>query len=231
MENLLNLPLTRVSPVRYFLDVCAAALFAPTKFFRESFARFSTAELITLGLLSAWIAGFIGLFWASLNDLVLQSLLQNWMHGLMSTEEGYGLFAYDGNDFLTDVGLTLVLPFWALLRMVFSASLLWVFARLLISRQERNRPVDWTACLRIVAVASIGRWFGVVPVLGGFIALLAVVVLMVTGVHEYFQVSYRRASFIVLLPTLAVAAFILMSLLFFGLILLLELPSLLNIAF
>ena len=141
MENILTLPLpSRPHPIRDFFDTCAKVLFSPTKFFREQFLQMETGELITLGLLSGWIATFIALFWSAMNDIVLQSLLQNWMRSFMATEEGYSLFSYSGNDFLYDVGFTLLFPFWALVRILFSSAMLWVFCRLARRHYRQSLP-------------------------------------------------------------------------------------------
>jgi hypothetical protein len=189
------------NPVRTYFSRVNRALLSPTRFFQDDYPALTLSEALTFGILSAWLASAIAFAFETLNSFVLSRLFERWVQRLFATEDGFSVLNMTGNSFLFTAGFLLLGPFFYLLRIILGASVVYSFSLLLVEKSDlAAEPVTFKGALKIQATAFAGHWFAVVPIFGSFVAFVANLVLLVTGIRERFRVSTRRASVIVLAP-------------------------------
>lgn len=202
MENILTLTTSpQPGPVRAFLRRTGTLFLNPARFFHEDFPRLEGSSAIAFGLTNGWLAALVAFFVRTFNSFFLARLFERWVQKLLVSESGFSFLALSPNSFLWAAGLLLLTPFLLLARIFFGSLVVYLFTRLLVE-DENGGPdrVTFTNVLRIQAVATSGRWFDVVPLVGGFISFSVTIVLLVTGIRERFALSNRRATAIVLAP-------------------------------
>ncbi|MGZ3713675.1 MAG: hypothetical protein ACXVBE_18050, partial [Bdellovibrionota bacterium] len=98
-------------------------------------------------------------------------------------------------------GIVLLSPFFVLLRVLLGSLVVYLFTRVFVE-DESGGPdrVTLANVMRIQSASLAGRWFSIVPVVGGFLSYLVSLILLVTGIRERFAISNRRAIVIVLAP-------------------------------
>lgn len=203
MDTIIHLNAPAKGPIRRFFARTGRALLDPARFFREDFPRMDTADALAFGLANAWVASVLSFFWNTMNSLLLVRLFERWVQRLLASDEAFSFLSKDGESFLWAAGALVLAPFLLLTRAFLASVLLFLFARLLVSEEQRGpEPVSYVAALRIQGVALTGQWFSLVPLFGGILALIVGFLLAVTGVRERFGTSTRRAVAVVAAPYL-----------------------------
>jgi hypothetical protein len=200
-DTIIPLESTKKGPIRVFFERTSRVLLDPARFYREDFPRLSVAESLTFGLSSAWIASLLSFFWSTMNSFFLVRVFERWVQRMLATEETFSLVGTSGDSFLWTAGALLLAPFLLLMRTFLSSIMLFVFARLLVSEEQRGpEEVNYNTALKIQAVSLNAHWFSIVPFFGGILALIVGLILTVTGVRERFGASTRRAVAVVFAP-------------------------------
>jgi hypothetical protein len=188
-------------PVRTYLGRLNRLLLSPSIFFRDDLPGFSLSQVLTFGIVSAWLASAIAFAVDTMNSLLLARLFENWVQRLMASEEGFSILGLSADSFVWAAGLLILAPFIFLIRIFFGTITLYLFSRLLVEESpSAPEPVTFSGAMRIQAASFGGHWFSVVPFFGTLIAFVARLILLVTGVRERFQVSTGRAMLVVLAP-------------------------------
>ena len=200
-------------PIRTFFDLSSRVLFEPVRFFRYDLSYFSTSEALAFGLTCAWLATFFSFFWSGLYGMVFSNLLGDFIDIVLPLEEASHLFSDASENYLYNASSLLLHPFVVLLQICCSAYLIFRVAKFLVpvSAYSLERPT-YQGMLKIFGVALASQWLQVVPVLGGLLAYLAMILLTMTGIRERYHVSTARAVAIVLAPYLLVAMLLLLFL-------------------
>lgn len=198
METTMTMPIATERPVRAYLHRVKILLTSPGRFFREEFPSLSLSEALAFGLVSGWISAAISFALETLNSLLLVSLFDQWVQRLFASDEAFSFLGLSGSSFLWSAGFLLLAPFFFLVRLLLGSVVLYLFARLLID--DEANAVNFRSVLGLRACAFGGQWFGIVPFVGGLLAFIANLALLISGVRERFQVSGRRAAVVVLAP-------------------------------
>jgi hypothetical protein len=183
--------------VRGYFEACGTALLEPGKFFRETFSQLPLGSALTFGILSVWLSSFFAFLWDSVNFIFLTSLLDQWMDDIFLNDTAFQYFSVGPKQFLASAGSLLILPFWMLFAILFASMILYFFAKFLTSQHV---TVSYVGVIRVLAFASLGSWFVVVPVFGGVLAYIAALLLGIVGLRESFGVSNRRATMMLVMP-------------------------------
>lgn len=199
---------------RYF-RLCKSVLLEPTDFFRNKYPKLDVEEALTFGLVTLWLSAFVSFIWDAMNQVFMAHFLESWMQEVLIQDESTSFFDYDGKSFLFSAGSLLLNPFLSLIGLGISAFFLFVLGKVFIT-DRRAEDVNMRSVLKVLAVASTGAWFGVVPFFGGILSYLVVSLLTVIGMRESFHISTRRSAVIVFLPQALLALFIMIALLFFA---------------
>lgn len=185
-------------PVQTYLRRVKILLFSPGRFFREEFPSFALSEALAFGLVSGWISACLAFAVETLNSLLLVSLFDNWVQKIFESEETFSVLGLSGSSFIWSAGFLMLFPFLALIRLILSSVVVYLFAKLLID--EDAEPVGFRTVLGLRACAFGGQWFSIVPIFGTPLAFIANLVLLISGLRERFRVSNRRAAAVVLAP-------------------------------
>lgn len=206
MENILTLDTTTnggPGPMRLFWRRTGQILLHPARFFREDFARMDTPAIVAFGLTNAWLADAAAFFVSTFNSFFLARLFERWAQRLLVGDDGFSFLNITPKSFLWASGLVLLSPFLQLLGTLLATLTTYFFVRLLVEEEGGSPdPVSFASVFRIKSAALVGRWFRMVPVVGGLVGFVITVILTVTGLRERFAISNRRASAIVLAPYL-----------------------------
>lgn len=190
-------------PIREFLGATGRLILDPVRFFREDFAGFGLSQALTFGLINAWLATVVGFFVDTLHAALFSQLLDRWAQRLLFSAGDFSFFGVSAQSFVWSAAFILLAPFFLLARIFASGLVVYLFARLLAEDDPAApEPIAFPAVIRIQAAAYGGRWFMVVPFVGGLLSFFVVLILTITGVRERFGLSNRRAAAIVLAPYL-----------------------------
>ncbi len=182
---------------RSFLGV----LLSPASFFRGLTPQGGLREPLALGLLFGSLGAMLSLFW----DLVLGAL-------------GVG----GGLDALASrYSITLVFPLLLVLSPVLVGVALFLTSGLLhvLLRVVRGGRHGFEGTFRVVAHGQAAQLFGAVPFLGGLIAGLWFLVVLIVGLREIHETTYTRV----------VLAFLLVAVLFLAVLAAVTIPLLMSL--
>ena len=159
--------------LRGFFATFRALLLLPEEFFRD-LGREDGAEALAFGLIVGVAGLLLCLYWFLLLTLGLSRQIP-------------GLSQIFGRGAETLVTLILLSPAVVLLNLLVNSLCLWAGAALVGCRPP------FTAIWRIICYGQAGMAANLIPLLGGPVALLWVVVLYCRGVQAVFQVTRGRA--------------------------------------
>lgn len=177
-------------------------LFEPTRFFRNSARNFTVSEALSFGLVTLWLSHIVSFIWGTANKLVFYHFVESWLEGATLGDES-GLFAFTRNDFLANVGFLLLQPFFSLLSFASFTLVLLTFGRLLVADErtpERTERIRFREILRVLAFSAAGSVLYVVPIFGGLLAFIAVVLLALIGLREVLQITTKQAALVIFVP-------------------------------
>lgn len=203
--------INEISPLHYFqkyFQTSKEILLEPTYFFRTHFALFDLNKALCFGLVSLWLSAAVGFIWDSLNQLFIVRFFERWMQDILLQDEAISFLDFGGKNFLAAAGYVLLNPFLSLIGMAFTATVLFTLAKLFIPvHTDVREKISFSTTMRILAFASTGSWFMIVPFFGGLLSFFAIAILTVIGVRESYGVSTRRSAFIVFLPHILFVCF------------------------
>jgi hypothetical protein len=164
---------------------------------------------LTSPLLFGLILSWLGVLFSQMWQLMFGGLMGSMFGGMEGLE---GMFAPPG--FFGIIG---TLVFWPLLFIVFlfiSAGILHLC--LMLVGATSASPTGFEGTLKVVSYAQVAGLAGIIPLVGGFLAALWILVLEVVGFTHVHRTSSGRALMGVLIPILLCCVCVLFSAIFFG---------------
>ena len=214
-----------MSQIRWYFHTVWRILSSPTQFFQSMPVAGGMSGPLAFALVTHWVGSSIEFIWTAVFGIGAGTSFKKLMKlfiekgGRWSGEEDYTYYYQKlpwiaEDDRLSDIywGLgTIVLdPFSTVLSILFTAFFVWLGARILVSpaRAGDLQEITFESVVRVISYGLTPSLFLGLPLLGGMISSLYVLVITVIGVREIYRVKPGRALAIVLFP----------KLLFFGII-------------
>lgn len=209
---------TTESSFQEYFTYLKSVFFNPSWIFHRALLQ-PTAQVLTYGIISAWLSHFLGFVFETVNSLFFNKFLEGFILEVIDPSLFTGL---DKDTFLWAAGSVVLAPFLILLRLFSGAALLYIFSNLLVEKKDASRGT-FGRFLKIQGVALHTTWLQLIPFFGSPIAFVANIILLVTGLKAELQISGRRATLVVLAPFLFFI-FAIFCLVVFGVIMLTQLP-------
>jgi hypothetical protein len=113
-------------------------------------------------------------------------------------------------------GSVVVDPFLTIISVLFTSLLVFIGARILVTPGKNGSPreITFESALRIICFGMAPAVFAGIPLAGGVIASLWVLLVTIVGAKVVFSVGYLRAGIIVLFPKLLFVSTLLFGLMF-----------------
>lgn len=210
------------NPITRYLRALGRILGHPTAFFRAMPTTGGAGGPLAFALVNHWLGSALSYVW--------KQWLGNGMSGYFT--RAFKIFS-DVSDvdnpgraaqvlatqqrmmhWIWGTGSVLLDPFLTLFQIAFVSLLVFVGARLFvpIDIDDERPPVTYESALRIVCYGLTPAILSGLPIFGGLVATLFVLVVTVVGAREVYRVSTGRAIVIALFPkilflTLVVAGF------------------------
>ncbi len=198
--------------IRSYLHYCQSILLEPASFFRRDFNEIDLHKVLALGLLSSWLSALFLFFFQSLSLAIITTFFSDWIGSYLTVD---GADSMDqGRAFLFSSAKALLHPFFILPWLFINSIILYVFAKIFLPSHEN---MNQKTCLKILGCAIVASWLSVVPVLGGLLAYVATIALLVIAIREQFATSSSRALLVVFTPQVLLFLFLLFLLFIFSL--------------
>lgn len=170
-----------------YLRTLRSVLRNPSTYFRTMPVAGGLAGPLAFALVTHWIGAAIGHLWS----LLLSGVVSD------SSRSLYRIIADLGvSHWIWGTGSILLDPFLTLASILFTSSLVWIAARLLVSN------VRYESAARIVCFGMSPAILASLPLFGRFLAESLTLIVTVIGAREVYRVGYGRALVIALFPKL-----------------------------
>jgi hypothetical protein len=175
----------------------------------NAFSRLRHDSDLTSPLLFGLILSWLGMLFSQMWQLMFGGMMGSFLGGLEGLEGFYsppGMFS-----------IIATLVFWPILFMV----ILFVGAGILhlclmIVGATSDSPMGFEGTLKVVSYSQVAGLAGVIPLVGGFLAGLWVLILEVIGSTQVHRTTTGRALMGVLIPILFCCVCVLLGGIFFG---------------
>lgn len=158
------------------------ALFSPKRFFSHLACTGGMKEPLAFGMLLGSVGSMLGFFWQFL--ILPDSFLQS----------GDIAFGEIGAN-LVFLGILVIIPLLVLMSMVLTSGICHLL--LLMVRGGKN---GFEATFRVISFTMASQILGVIPVVGGFVALIWWLITQIIGLKEIHETSYGRLFIAFLIP-------------------------------
>lgn len=209
-----------MSLIREYGTSVYAILTRPTDYFRKLPRNGSIPGALAFALVSHWLGSALSYLWkiiigghirntvAPIFQLVIQVLgLEDSRH-----TEGYSNARDQVVQWIWGSGPVIMDPFFALVRILFTAAFVFAGARILVPRRQ---TVDFESSLRVVAYGMTPAILAGLPIFGGPISTLLVMIVTVIAAREVYRIPTGRAIVVGLFPQVLFLAIIAAGAFFF----------------
>ena len=192
----------------YFKDV-RLILTRPGDFFKQLPQKGGLSRPLTFALVTHWIGASLALLWKISISTTLMRFSRHMMQVLGDVldynEPGTGkdfLVLQDRIvDWLTGVGPVLADPFFTLFSILFTSFFVFLGASILAgSNQSTKVEVTYESAIRLVCFGMTPAILAALPLFGGVISFLLVIIVTTIGAKEMYKVSTLRGVTIALFP-------------------------------
>lgn len=206
-----NRPSRSENPVVTYFKTLKAILTHPTQFFRTLKRPPGIVGPLLFGIITNWIGsaleyiwftGLRGFFGTRLSD-IFRALDRS--SEIDSSGQAGAVLAMRERivEWMFGVGSVLIDPFKTCAQILFLSFFVWIgariFAKLTPDAEER---LGYQSAVAVVGYSMAASLFKGVPIIGGLIAGIFVVIIAITGARETYRVGSGRALVIALFPTL-----------------------------
>lgn len=196
--------------VTYFITL-KSILTQPTLFFRNLKRPTGLVAPLLFGIITNWIASALEYLWFTGLGKFFGSRLSDIFQALDKSSEidssgrTGALLAMREKvvDWMFGVGSVLVDPFKTCAQILFLSFFVWIGARIFakISADAEER-LSYESAVSVVGYSMAASLFKGVPIVGGLIAGVFIMMIAIIGARETYRVSSGRALVIALFPTL-----------------------------
>ena len=160
----------------------SAILFSPKKFFSAVAFKGGIKEPLAFGLLIGSIGAMFGLFWQFL--IMIGSLLT----------VGHELFSQFTMTIIF-LGIIIISPVFVTIGILLTSSIIHLL--LLIVRGGGN---GFEATFRVISYSQATQAFGLIPIIGGMIGGIWLIIAQIIGLKEIHETSYFKIIIALLIP-------------------------------
>lgn len=146
---------------------------------------------LVFGLVFSWIGQFFNQIW----NLLLGGAMQSMIGGLGDIE-GFAMFG--ATSFFQMVGTLVVWPVFYVIIIFISAGIFHLCLMLVGATNES--PTGFEGTLKVLAYAQVANLAAVIPLLGGIVAAIVSLVLLVLGFTQVHRTDQSKALIAVLIP-------------------------------
>jgi hypothetical protein len=175
----------------------------------NAFSRLRPDGDLTSPLMFGLILSWAGMLFSQIWQLMFSGVMGSMMRGIEGFE---GVFAPPSTFGV--VGLLVVWPIIFVVLMFISAGILHLC--LMIVGATTASPAGFEGTLKVVAYSQVAGIAGVVPLVGGFLTAIWVLILEVIGFSLVHRTTVGRALLGVLIPVLFCCACVILGVAFFG---------------
>ncbi len=208
------------SLVREYWTAVYAILSRPTDYFRKLPRNGSIAGALAFALVSHWLGSALAYLWklligghiketvAPVFQLFIQVLgLEDSRH-----TEGYSTAKDQIVAWIWGSGPVIMDPFFALVKILFTAFFVFAGARILVPAREK---VDFESAIRVVAYGMTPAILAGLPIFGGPVSTILVMIVTVIAAREMYRIPTSRAVVVGLFPQVLFLAIIAAGAFFF----------------
>ncbi len=204
-------PSTDSNPIIAYFKTLKSILTQPTLFFRNLKRPTGLVAPLLFGMVTNWIASALEYLWFTGLGKFFGTRLSDIFRSLDKSAEidssgqASALLAMREKmiDWMFGVCSVIVDPFKTCAQILFLSFFVWIgariFAKLTPDAEER---LSYESAVSIVGYSLAASLFKGVPVVGGLIAGIFIVMISIIGARETYRVSSGRALVIALFPTL-----------------------------
>ncbi|MCM0605136.1 MAG: YIP1 family protein [Xanthomonadaceae bacterium] len=196
-------------------NVLGTILFSPSKFFTAMPHTGRLGQSITLGLIIHWIGVIAQFFWSEVFDQNIEELLKRFSNFTQDSSSMALLSRLkDPNIILfLKLGPVLADPIGTLIKIVISASIIYIAVRLFVDAGKDGAPSEHRVetTVKIYSYSLVPYVFYLVPVVGAFVAPVWSFFVLVQAIKTVYRISTARTFAIVLFPALFVGGLMLIG--------------------
>ncbi len=195
----------------YFLDIWRI-LTQPSTFFRRMPLRGGVAGPLAFALITHWIGSAIGYIWHLLIGVQFLKLIRTMTQIAGDVADvdypGHGIRIIEARDRILEwfmgAGPVIIDPFLSFFTLLFSSFIIYLGARIFITPGVRGRPqeITYESVIRILCYGMSPAILAALPILGGFVSSLCVLIVTVVGFKIVFKIGTGRALAVYLFPKL-----------------------------
>lgn len=199
------------NPVSSYFLTLKAILTQPTLFFRNLKRPTGLVAPLLFGIITNWIASALEYTWFTGLGRFFGTRLSDIFRALDKSSEidssgqASAILAMREKmvDWMFGVGSVLVDPFKTCAQILFLSLFVWIGARIFskITADSEER-LSYESAVSVVGYSLAASLFKGIPIVGGLIAGVFIVMISIIGARETYKVSSGRALLIALFPTL-----------------------------
>ena len=159
-------------------------LFSPTFFFRSMSTQGGLQTPLLFGVIMGTIGGLFPLLWNFLFSAKMSGFVDRFSSTMM-------------------IGYALLLPLFVAIGIFIIGGVLHLCLMLVGGNRK-----GFEATFRVVAYTQATQLFGIIPIVGGFIASIYALVLHIIGLREAHEITTGRAALAVFIPVIAALIFV-----------------------
>jgi hypothetical protein len=213
------------NPVKKYFDTLWRILTRPTDFFRSMPTRGGIAGPLAFALVTHWIGSAISFVWKAMLGGAIGQHFKSFQKMFQDVAE----IDYPGRSaqviemqervahWMWGAGSVILDPFLTLFSILFTSLLVFIGARILVPTGHDGAPteVSFESALRIVAFGMTPAILAALPLFGGVISYICVIVVTVIAAREVYRISTGRAIVVALFPKLLFLGIIALGVFFF----------------
>lgn len=203
----------------YFKDLWQI-LANPQSFFRHLPHQGGMSKPLGFALVTHWIGSAMSFLWQLLFGGSFLAIVQSWFGADLSQIDYPGHIVELSQmkhrffEWFTGVGPVIADPFFTLASILLSSFLIFIAARIFVPAHSRI-SVTYETAVRISCYGLTPAILSALPILGGIVSSVYILVVTVIGTKEVYKISTGRALVIALFPKLIIPGIIGTGLLLF----------------
>ncbi|MEK6704448.1 MAG: YIP1 family protein [Bdellovibrionota bacterium] len=196
--------------IQYFQTVWSI-IAHPVQFFSSMPLTGGVARPLAFALVTHWLGSAVAFLWRNIFSGIFRhgDLISAILGG--STDPNILTWLYGLGSVISD-------PFITLVSLLFTASLIFIGARILVSPGVNFSPreITFESAVRITAFGMTPAVFSVIPAIGPVISSIYTIILTMIGAREIYRIGTGRAALIALFPKLIIIGIIISGMLLFA---------------
>jgi len=209
-------PKTGLTLIRNYFKDLWQILTQPALFFRHMPIHGGMSRPLVFALVTHWLGAAIGFLW----DLLFGGSFYQILHKAYKMSQQSSDFdaPHSFSEWFLGTGQIVADPFFTLFKIGVASLFVFVAARILVSPSTDGHPkeINFESAVKIICFGMTPSIFSVIPLIGGVLSTLGMLVISSIGAKEVYKIDPGKAIVIALFPKLIFVGIIGMGLLFFA---------------